>query len=55
MFKVLNKDTRATLLTSFWLSLLLAVNIFQPFPDVYIVDFEQLNFCWIEMRKQRCI
>ena len=42
MFKVNNKDTRTTSLTTFWFSLLLTLDIFSLFTSVFIVDFEQV-------------
>ena len=44
MFKVNNKDTRTTLLA---LALLLTLSIFHFFSSVSIIDFEQVNVCWI--------
>ena len=45
MFNVNIKDTKTALLTSFWVSLLLALNI-KPSSSDFTVDFEQVNDCW---------
>ena len=44
MFRVANKDIRATLMTS--LFLLLTLNLFTPFSYASIIDFEQVNVSW---------
>ena len=38
MFKVNNKDTSTSLMTSY----------FTPFSSVSIIDFEQLIVCWLK-------
>ena len=43
MFKVNNKDTRMTSMTS----LLLTLNVFHTFFLVFIVDFEQVNVSYV--------
>ena len=45
MFKVNNKDTKTTLLASFWW-LLLALNIFHTYSSVSIVNFEHVIASW---------
>ena len=47
MFKVNNKNTIATSLTSFWF-LIVNFEHMSLFPGVFIVDFEQLNVIWVK-------
>ena len=50
MFKVNDKDTRATLLTTL-ASVLLTLNIFYLFYSFSIaVAFEQVSVCWVIMQ-----
>ena len=42
MFNVNNKNTGTTSATSFQ-------TYFTPFSSVSIVDFEQVNFCWVSV------
>ena len=46
MFKVKNKNTITTSLTSFWCFYCELLTYFTPFPSVFIVDFEQVNVSW---------
>ena len=46
MFRVNNKDTRTTLLASFWYRYCLIWTYFTPYSSVSIVNFEQLNAGW---------
>ena len=46
MFKVNNKNTRTTSLTSFWCFQCYFEHISYLFPSATIVDFEQVNFNW---------
>ena len=43
MFKVNNKDTRMTSVTSFWFLYCLHLTYFTNFSGGYIVDFQQVN------------
>ena len=43
--EVNSKNIRTTSMRSFWV-FLLSLNIFTPFSDVSIVDFEQVNVSW---------
>ena len=45
MFKVNNKDTRVTSLTSFWCLYCYLWTCFTPFSSVFTVNFEQVNMC----------
>ena len=46
MPKVNNKDTGVVLV-----SLLLTLDIFHTFSSVSIINFEQVNVCWVENKK----
>ena len=45
MFKVNNKDTRVTSLTSFWCLYCYLWTCFTPFSSVFTVNCEQVNVC----------
>ena len=45
IFKVNNKDTKTTLMTS---------NMFYIFSSVFIVDFEQVNNTWVRLVRRYC-
>ena len=47
MFKIYNKNTRTTSLTSFWCFYCLLRAYFTPFSSVSIVDFEHANISWV--------
>ena len=47
MFKVDNKNTRTTSMTSFWCFYCQLRNYFNPFSGVSIADFKQVNVSWI--------
>ena len=47
MFKVNNKNTRATSMTSFWCFYCSLLTYFISFPSVSIIDFEQVNVSWV--------
>ena len=47
MFKVYNKNTRTTSLTSFWCFYYELWTYFTPFSSVPIVNFEQVNVSWV--------
>ena len=46
MFKVNNKNTRTTSLTSFWCFYCQLQTYFAPFSRISIADFEQINIGW---------
>ena len=47
MFKVNNKDTGTTLLSSFWCLYCQLGTYFTPFFSVSIVNFDQVNAGWV--------
>ena len=47
LFKVKNKDTRTTSVTSFWCFCCQLWTYFTPCPSVSLVKFEQVNVCWL--------